>query len=172
MKAKNSKARRNSFLKFLLLFIITTGLIVGALYFDFNVLPNRENAVLRKQASDIEKENGFQKEFSRELFQLRGMIDSLDMSQDESNRLFLNNVLSNQTVKLKTSIPRRDSTYRYDMYSNIIWSYAEIQKLKNELHSYADIKEDLEKYKEANRDCEEELKEAQRNLDIYRNSSN
>ncbi|MGB0789418.1 MAG: type VI secretion system TssO, partial [Marinirhabdus sp.] len=46
MKAKNQKARRSSFLKFLLLFVVTLLIVVTAFFFDFKIMPFKENKVL------------------------------------------------------------------------------------------------------------------------------
>ncbi|SHJ03186.1 hypothetical protein SAMN04488096_10746 [Mesonia phycicola] len=169
MKAKNGKARRNSFLKFFLLFILTTGMIVLALFFDFNAIPLKENEVLRTQAIKIEKEIQFQAEFSEDIKLVRDMIDSLDIPGQ--NRAFLNNILGSQIVKLQEKVPVKDSTYRYDMYNNIIWSFAEIQKLKEELNSYSDVEERISKYKEALDKCRSELQEEKRTVDALRRSN-
>ncbi|WP_339702533.1 type VI secretion system TssO [uncultured Marixanthomonas sp.] len=169
MKAKNRKARRNSFLKFFLLFILTTAIIVVALFFDFNVMPFKENKVLRNQAVEIEKEIQFQEGFSKDIQLLRDMVDSLDIPGQ--NRAFLNSMLSSQIVKLQEKIPVKDSTYRYDMYNNVIWSFAEIQKLKEELNSYSDVEERITEYKEELEKCRDELKEEKRTVDALRRNN-
>lgn len=166
MKAKNSKARRSSFLKFLLLFILTVSIIVVAFYFDFKVMPFKENKVLRTQVSLVEKEVRFQEDFSQDIKTLRGMVDSLDIPGQ--NRAFLNSMLSAQIVRLKEKIPVRDSTYRYEMYNNIIWSFAEIQKLKDQLSSYSDVEERINEYKEALDKTRMELNEEKRTVDALR----
>ncbi|PZW41557.1 hypothetical protein LX95_01238 [Mesonia algae] len=169
MKAKNRKARRNSFLKFFLLFILTTSIVVVALFFDFNVMPIKENKVLRQQAVEIEKEMQLQEDFSKDIQLLKGMVDSLDIPGQ--NRAFLNSMLSSQIVKLQEKVPVKDSTYRYDMYNNIIWSFAEIQKLKEELNSYSDVEERITEYREELAKCRDELKEEKRTVDALRRNN-
>ncbi|WP_026449507.1 type VI secretion system TssO [Aequorivita capsosiphonis] len=169
MKAKNRKARRSSFFKFFLLFIVTVLLIVVALFFDFKTMPFKENKVLRTQAAQIEKENQFQEGFSEDLKGLRGMIDSLDIPGQ--NRAFLNSMLSAQIVKLQEKIPVKDSTYRYDMYNNIIWSFAEIQKLKEQVSSYSDVEKRITEYKEELDKCRDQLSEEKRTVDALRRSN-
>ncbi len=166
MKAKNTKARRSSFLKFLLLFILTVSIIVVAFYFDFKVMPFKENTVLRTQVTQVEKEVRFQEGFSQDIKTLRGMVDSLDIPGQ--NRAFLNSMLSAQIVKLQEKIPVKDSTYRYEMYNNIIWSFAEIQKLKDQLSSYSDVEERINEYKEALDKTRSELNEEKRTVDALR----
>lgn len=169
MKAKNRKARRNSFLKFFLLFIVTVLIIVVALFFDFKIMPFKENKVLREQAAQIEKEIQFQEGFSEDIKMLKGMVDSLDIPGQ--NRAFMNSMLSAQIVKLQEKIPVKDSTYRYDMYNNIIWSFAEIQKLKEQVASYADVEERISQYKEELEKCRDELSEEKRTVDALRRNN-
>lgn len=166
MKAKNTKARRSSFLKFLLLFVLTVSIIVVAFYFDFKVMPFKENKVLRTHVTQVEKEVRFQEGFSEDIKTLRGMVDSLDIPGQ--NRAFLNSMLSAQIVKLQEKIPVKDSTYRYEMYNNIIWSFAEIQKLKDQLSSYSDVEERINEYKEALDKTRSELNEEKRTVDALR----
>ena len=47
MEAQNKKERRASIIKFSVLFAITTAVILGATYFDFNRMPLKENKVLK-----------------------------------------------------------------------------------------------------------------------------
>lgn len=169
MKAKNRKARRSSFLKFFLLFIVTVLIIVVALFFDFKIMPFKENKVLRAEAVQIEKEVKFQEGFSEDIKKLKGMVDSLDIPGQ--NRAFLNSMLSAQIVKLQEKIPVKDSTYRYDMYNNIIWSFAEIQKLKEQVDSYSDVEERISEYKEELEKCRDDLQESERTVDALRRSN-
>ncbi|MGB0948934.1 MAG: type VI secretion system TssO [Marinirhabdus sp.] len=166
MKAKNQKARRSSFLKFLLLFVVTLLIVVTAFFFDFKIMPFKENKVLRAQAAKVEKEIQFQEGFSKDIVTLKGMVDSLDIPGQ--NRAFLNSMLSAQIVKLQEKIPIKDSTYRYDMYNNIIWSFAEIQKLKEQLDSYKEVEERITEYKNELDKCRQELNEEKRTVDALR----
>ena len=62
MKPKNSKERRNSFLKFLALFLVTVGMIMAAVFFTYRV-PTKENALLREQSKVIDTAMEFQSGF-------------------------------------------------------------------------------------------------------------
>ena len=66
MKPKNIKERRNSFLKFLLLFLITSATIVTAIFFTFKV-PIKENNTLKAQAKRINRELTFQNSFFKKI---------------------------------------------------------------------------------------------------------
>ncbi|MBQ4821288.1 type VI secretion system TssO [Aquimarina sp. MMG016] len=166
MKPKNSKERRNSILKFSLLFLFTTALIVTAFYFDFDRVPFKENAVWRERSALIEKEMEYQKKFSKGMKEVRSLIDSLDVPGQ--NLQYLNQVISSKIVDLQKTIPKEDSTYRYDMYTNIIDSYVNIHDLKTKLREFDDVDERIEEYKEELEKTRKELNEANRYLDAVR----
>ncbi|MFD0862852.1 type VI secretion system TssO [Sungkyunkwania multivorans] len=167
MKPKNSKERRNSFLRFMLLFLITTALIVVTFFFDFNRVPLKENKVLRTESEMIEKELAFQKKFSDGMVDIKELIDSLDVPGQ--NIAYLNTVINSKIVDLQKSIPQKDSTYRYKMYNNIIDSYIDIQGYKEELRNYEDTDKIISQYKEELDRTRQELNEAMRALNAYRN---
>ena len=103
MKSKNSKERRNSILKFALLFVITTTLIVLAFFFDFSRVPLKENAVLRERSVSIEREVKFQEKFSSEMINIRSLLDSLDTPGQ--NTQYINALINSNIVDLEKSIP-------------------------------------------------------------------
>ncbi len=169
MKPKNVKERRNSFFKFLLLFLVTVGTIVTAVYFNFKV-PSKENELLKDQAKVIEKEIDFQSDFSEQMESIKRMIDSLETPG--VNIPFQNNLISKKLVNLQEKIPVKDSTYRYDMYTNIVSLFAELQETKDKLRDLKDAEMTIQEYKEALDNCKQDYKEVQRDLDIARRSSN
>lgn len=168
MKPKNSKERRVSFFKFLALFAVTITAILFAVYFNFKI-PNKENAILKEQVKGVEKEMIFQDGFSKEMKSIRGMIDSLDIKG--ANLSYQNSLISARLVDLQKTIPTRDSTYRYDMYSNIISTYAELQDAKIDLNKLKDSKSTIEEYKIALDKSRDELKQCERDLYIARGSN-
>ncbi|MDY8138347.1 type VI secretion system TssO [Aquimarina sp. 2201CG5-10] len=166
MKPKNSKERRNSILKFFLLFLFTTALIVTAFYFDFDRIPFKENAVWRERSALIEKEMQFQEKFSEGMIEVKSLIDSLDTPGQ--NLQYINALINSKIVDLQKSIPKEDSTYRYDMYTNIVNSYVDIQALKTKLKEFDDVDERIEEYQEELDKVRQELNEANRYLDALR----
>ncbi|OED39487.1 hypothetical protein AB834_00225 [PVC group bacterium (ex Bugula neritina AB1)] len=169
MKPKNSKERRDSILKFALLFLFTVALIVTAFFFDFDRVPFKENSVLRERTASIEKEMYFQEEFSGRMLEIKSLIDSLDIPGQ--NLSYINSMINSKIVDLQKSIPTEDSTYRYDMYSNIVNSYVDIQAMKSKLKEYDEIDKRMAEYKEELTRVREELNLANRNLDAYRLSN-
>ncbi|MDB2606704.1 type VI secretion system transmembrane protein TssO [Zobellia sp.] len=165
MKAKNSKERRISFLKFLALFLVTVFTIQAAVYFNYKV-PTKENSLLREQASTVKGEMEFQKKFFGKMQGLKRMIDSLDIPGQ--NTSYQNSLISAQIVELQNGIPVKDSTYLYDMHMSIVQLYVELQTAKDKLHDLKDAEETIKEYKTALESSNEELKEVRRELSIER----
>lgn len=168
MKPKNSKERQTAFLKYLLLFLVTVLTIVFAIYFNYKV-PNKENDLLKTQIKSVEKEMEFQNNFSDEMRAVKSMIDSLDIPGQ--NISYQNSLVSAKLVELQKTIPSKDSTYRYDMYTNIVNIYVELQDTKGELRSLNDAKSTIDEYKEALDRCRADLKQTERDLFIARGSN-
>ncbi|MDC1161814.1 type VI secretion system TssO [Tenacibaculum sp.] len=165
MKPKNIKERRNSFLKFLLLFVATIAMILIAVFFTFKI-PVKENEILKDQAGRIEKELKFQDTFSKSMTRVKRMIDSLDVPGQ--NISYQNSLISSKLVEMQKIIPRKDSTFKYDMYSGVVGLYVEIQKNKNRLRELKDAESIIEEYKEALEKSKTEYKQLERDLMIAR----
>ena len=168
MKPKNSKERRNSFLKFLALFLFTVAMVVTAVYFNFKV-PKKENQILKAQALNIKKEMDFQNNFNKEMSTVKNMIDSMDVPGQ--NISYQNSLISTKLVDMQKMIPTKDSTYRYDMYTNIVGLYIELQETKDRLRSLEDAESTIQEYKEAFEKCKDDYKEVERELYILRRSN-
>jgi hypothetical protein len=74
MKPKNLKERRKTFLRFLLLFLLTVASILTAVYFNFRV-PKKENKLLKTKVRIVKKEMEYQNNFFKEMKSIKNMID-------------------------------------------------------------------------------------------------
>ncbi len=169
MKPKNSKERTGSILKFLILFICTVTLIVVAFFFDFDRLPFKENVTLRNHKASVERELVFQEKFSGGMTEISSLLDSLDI--EGQNISHTNTLIDEEIGELKKSIPTKDSTYRYNMYTNIVDSYVKLQELKGKLKEYDEMNARIESYTREIDQLRTELSFCQRDLDAFRNSS-
>ena len=165
MKAKNEKERNKSFLKFLALFIVTTLLIVGAVYINYRV-PHKENELLRKRTELLNNEIEFQKGFAIDIERTRNLLDSLDLKGQ--NIAYLNDLISQKLVGIQGGLPAKDSTFRYTMYKNILDILVDYQKSKKELNALSDAKNQIQEYQTELEKIQEELDQAKRDLDILR----
>jgi hypothetical protein len=168
MKPKNLKERRKTFLRFLLLFLFTVASVLTAVYFNFKV-PKKENKLLKTQVRIVKKEMEYQDNFFKEMKSIKGMIDSLDVPGQ--NISYQTSMISTKLVDLQKAFPTKDSTYKYDMYTSIVGLYVELQNTKDELRSLVDAKSTIEEYKDVLDKCREDLKQAERDLFIARNSN-
>ena len=169
MKPKNVKERRNSFLKFLLLFIVTVGTIVTAVYFNFKV-PTKENDLLKQEAVSIKKEREFQNDFSNEMLGVKKLFDSLNVPS--TNKNYVNTLISSKLADLQKKIPIKDSTYRYDMYVNIVKLNLDLLNAKERLYELRDAESTIKEYKETLESCKDDYKQIQREIDVFRRRSN
>lgn len=165
MKPKNIKERRNSFLKFLLLFLVTTATVVTAVFFTFKI-PVKENSMLKGQAKVFSKEMKFQDSFFDRMKKVKGLIDSLDVPGQ--NVSYLNSLISKDLVELQKSIPRKDSTFKYDMYTDVVKLYVDVQEMKDKLRDLKDAENTIEQYKAELEKTQQDFKQLERDLLIAR----
>ena len=168
MKPKNNKERNSSFLKFLLLFLVTTGTVVGAVYFNYKV-PSKENELLREQAKIMDEEMSYQSSFYEEMIATKLMIDSLDAPG--ANIKYLNSLISDKLVVLQKSIPTKDSTHLFDLHNSIVETYVELQETKDKLLELRDAESTIAEYEKALENCRADLKSTERELYIERRSN-
>ncbi|WP_299438963.1 type VI secretion system TssO [uncultured Aquimarina sp.] len=170
MKPKNSKERRNSVLKFALLFLFTVALIVTAFFFDFDRVPLKENEVLRERSASVEKDVKFQKDFSKGMFKIEKLIDSLNRPDKKEDLYYINRSLESEIGDLSETIDPNDTTYRYKMYVNIVSSYRQIKEMKDLLSKQEEEFKELEEYKIALEKTREQLERSKSDLDLCRAS--
>jgi len=143
MKPKNSKERRNSFLKFILIFLLTVGTIVTAVFFNFQIA-DKENEVLKEQAMLVREELKFQAEFANKMERVSLMIDSLTAPGAQVS--FDNAEIGNRLSELQSSIPRKDSTANYELYDKIVKTFVKLQKSQNRLIDVREVEEQINEF--------------------------
>ncbi|NVJ89048.1 MAG: hypothetical protein HWD82_06370 [Flavobacteriaceae bacterium] len=168
MKAINNKERQKAYFKFLFLFLATNIIIVCAIYYDFKI-PKKENELFKSKIELSKFETDFQRRFFNNMKSINVMLDSLDIPGQ--NLSYQNSLISAKLVELKKSIPTKDSTFKYDMYSNIINLFVELQTLKSEVVAMSDSKRAIEEYKAALDRCRTDLKQTERDLYIARGAN-
>lgn len=139
-----------------------------AAFYGFNV-PKKENELLRKMSEDVYENEQADRSFSEHMETVKHLIDSMDMPG--INTPYMERLVSAELADLQASLPLEDSTYRRQMYSNIIQTYLELKNAKSILvetkdasAQAADCNNIIDRYKD-------ELEQAQRDLDICRQLS-
>lgn len=164
MDILNKKERTSAFLLFLLMFIITTGVLFFAVFFNYR-LPLKENEVLKNENDKILAEFNFQKKFSEKIEHIGVLIDSLDKSPESFQ--FIEQNISFELVELKEKIPA-DSDQSLKLYDNVILTITDLVNAKKLLLQVNDSKKEIDMlntqikaYEEENKDLIRELRLAQ-----------
>jgi hypothetical protein len=129
MKPLNSEERKKSFLKFLALFIITTGLIVTAVFFGVQV-PFKQNDRLRKQVSGFEHQKAFTEKFDVVLSDVKSSLDTINRAGVQAE--LADGKISEQLKGMNAMIDA-DSASAKRFYQNVVQNLAELQIAKKQL---------------------------------------
>jgi Type VI secretion system, TssO len=148
MDILNKKERSSAFLLFLLMFVITTGTLVYALFFNYR-LPLKENEVLKSENEKIGKEAKFNIEFSEKLEHIGKLVDSLDKAPEKFP--FLEQTINVELVQLQK---KADSLEGSKLYGNVIISINKLVNAKKTLSQLTDSKGAIEKLTEENKSLE------------------
>lgn len=165
MKPQNTKERNIAFLKFILLFVATSGLIVMAVFFGTQ-LPVKENAYLRDKMRKLEAQVQTERQFAQKMEGIKSLLDSMDVPNVNAD--YMQQLISSELASVQSTIPSSDSSYRHSMYSNIMQTYLELKTAKHSLIRMQDVKLSMEEYSKLVEQYSEELKQTQRDLDICR----
>jgi len=169
MKPLNKKERSKAFINFIWMFLFTSLLIVGAVYFDFRV-PLKENKVLKKDNTKLRKEYDFQMQFIGGVKDVKINLDSINM--EGQNVFFLEQLVSRKLATMKEAIPSDGIAEQKAYYDYVIQLCLELQTAKRELRDLQGMKTMINDYKENLQRYKDEFNQAKRDLDICRQLSN
>ncbi len=165
MEVLNKKERTSSFLIFLLFFIITVGIIVGAVYFDFYI-PKKELAHLREENYKMQAEFSFQEQFAKKLEEVKKYTDSLGVKGQD---FYYNQQLANNTIiDMQKMIPVGDSLARNNMYDNMVLAYRQIVQDKKTINLLGGSKEEIDNLIQQIETYKKEYEIVKRDLEICR----
>jgi len=168
MKPQNTKQRNIAFIKFIFLFIITTGLIVIAVFFGYRT-PHKENAYLLEKIKTMENQIAEERRFVSQIENIKSLIDSLDMPNVNAD--YLQQLIGSYLADIQNSVSQSDTTFRKKMYSNIIQSYLELKTTKHSLIKMKDVKMTMDECSKLLDKFKADLEQSQRDLDICRQLS-
>jgi hypothetical protein len=167
MDILNKKERLSAFLLFLLMFIITTGVLFSAILFNYK-LPLKENEVLKNENDKILAEFNFQKKFSDKVEHIGVLIDSLDKAPESFQ--FIEQSITFELVELKEKIPA-DSDQSLKLYDNVIITIKDLVNAKKLLLQVNDSKKEIDLLNNQIKAYEEENKDLMRDLELTRQLS-
>jgi hypothetical protein len=168
MKPQNAKERNIAFIKYILLFIVTAGLIVLAVFFGMR-LPIKENAYLREKIRTMEQQIGEERRFIGKIQNIKVVIDSMELPNVNAD--YLQQLVSSELADVQNMVPTNDTTFRKKMYSSIIQTYLELKNAKNSLIKMKDIKLTMDECSKLVDKYKSDVEQTQRDLDVCRQLS-
>ena len=162
MDILNKKERLNAFLLFLLMFFITTGVLITAIYFNFK-LPLKENEVLKTENDKMNAQFTFNKVFTEKMEGISKLVDSLDNAPDSFQ--FIEQSINYELVDLKEKIPN-DSVVNPKLYENIILTVKSYVNVKKKLFLSKDSKKEVDDLKDEIKELEDDAKDLARKLEM------
>jgi hypothetical protein len=163
----NNKLRTEAYLKFLLFFVITVFIVISAVYFDVRI-PSKDNDILREKITTYENQVFNQQQFITAAQSAKSLIDSM-------NKLGQYNALLDREIAKQLEIMRAPGNQNNSFYTtmnkdvfNVLYDYNELNK---KFIGSKDVTQQVEKLRNELSQCDAKRAEAERDLDIYRNSS-
>jgi hypothetical protein len=155
MKPLNAEERKRSFLKFLGLFVITTLLIVTAVYFGYKV-PFKQNEELKERIAIVEKEKTFADDFSARMKETKVLLDSVMLPGVQSE--LVDGHISENLKKMNAMTDAQPAGSQ-EIYRNIVRNFADLQIAKKQLREVsgkdATVGECQQKLAQANADLQQ-----------------
>ena len=129
MKPLNSEERKKAFTSFLLFFIITIAITVGAVYFGMQV-PFAQNERLKDQVSKFQRENAFADAFSQKMGETKGMLDSVNKNGVQAT--IVDGQIT-ENIKRLNAMVDADSSANKALYHSMVQSFVDLQIAKTGL---------------------------------------
>ena len=148
MEPKNSAARKKTFLSFLLLFVLSTAIIV-VLAFSSTRVPIKDNDILKKQVAALDHEREFSKNFMAQMTAIASLLDSINTTAISSADL-IDGEISTGITKLNVMVDL-DSVQNKDLYRSVVLNISDLQRAKKQLRKATEADTDINK---ANRENE------------------
>jgi len=134
MQPQNVQERKKAFSRFLILYIITTAIIIGAVYFGMQV-PFQQNKKLKEQMATIEKERDFGQDFFTKLRETKSLLDSVNKPGVQAE--LIDGQIDSKLQQL-TAMVEKDSVSAKQLYQELIKTYFEIKDDKKRIRAGGD----------------------------------
>lgn len=129
MKPLNTAERKKSFTAFLLFFIVTVVLIVGAVYFGMQV-PFVQNERLKEQVSSFQHEQAFAETFAQKMNETKRLLDSVNKNGVQAT--IVDGQIT-ENIKRLNALADTDSSARKQLYHDMVQSFVDLQIAKQGL---------------------------------------
>jgi hypothetical protein len=124
LRVLNARERNEAFLQFIVFFVLTTALVVGAIYFDYR-LPLTEIKHLREEVSVQEAQSQNQVRFVAKMEEAKLYLDSLSKTPSSAKMLELQ---LNDVIKELTQLQQKDESVYGKMNATIVETFIELQQ--------------------------------------------
>ncbi|TWP27723.1 hypothetical protein ETU08_06765 [Apibacter muscae] len=168
MEILNKKERFISFIIFISLFLITTLIIIWALFYNV-YLPKRENAQLKKENKALITEFRYQARFENQMEDLKKFIDSIDLpKQDLNTSFYFQQKAINKIIEIEQGIPKEDSVRRGLLYKNFLLTSRSLIDAKKTIKTYGQSKSEIDTLLAQIVTYKKQIELMKRDLDICR----
>ena len=163
----NAKERDTAFWKFLAFFLLSTLLVVSAIYFDTRI-PAKDNAIMREQIGAYKTQAVAQEKFVRSMDDAKALIDSL--TRPGSNAVYLNQQIAAKIREL-AQLQYKDSSMYTRLNKNVLDIFLRYQEATNKAASIGDLPRQLDDYRMKYEQAQRDLDNTRRDLDVLRRSN-
>lgn len=162
MEPKNKTERKKTFYSFLLLFFLSTAIIV-LLAFSSTRVPVKVNSLLQKQVEVSDHEREFSINF---LSQMTGIVSLLDTinATTSSNADLIDGQISMGVQKL-TILIDMDSVQNKELYRSVVLNLSDLQRAKKQLRKSTEGSSDINSLKRDNENLENKLEDCKNKND-------
>lgn len=162
MQPINKDERRKAFINFLLLFILSTGIIVAIVFFSIQV-PFKQNKQLTKQIGDFQRERDFSQNFFIKMSSINNMLDSINTKSLRPD--LLDGDITEAIKKLNSEV-NSDSASNKNIYANVVQIMADLQSSKKQLRERTGKDDNINELKKTIDDLSAKL-----NQSLYREAN-
>lgn len=156
MQPKNTVARKKTFFSFLLLFALSTVIIV-LLAFSSTLVPIKDNAILKKQVGVLDHEREFSKNFMSEMTKVVLLLDTINSTSITTADL-IDGDISTGVTKLNIMVDA-DSVQNKDLYRSIVLNIVDLQRAKKYLRKCTEADTDINEVKRENETLSNQLEQ-------------
>jgi hypothetical protein len=163
MQPKNKTERKKTFYSFLLLFVLSTAIIV-LLAFSSTRVPVKVNSLLQKQVEVSDHEREFAINFLSQMTGIVSLLDTINATAG-SNADLIDGQISMGVQKL-TILIDMDSVQNKELYRSVVLNLSDLQHAKKQLRKSTEGDGDVNSLKRDNENLENKLQDCKDKNDL------
>jgi hypothetical protein len=163
MEPKNKAERKKTFYSFLLLFFLSTVIIV-LLAFSSTRVPVKVNSLLQKQVEVSDHEREFSINFLSQMTSIVSLLDTVNTTAS-TNADLIDGQISMGVQKLTIMIDM-DSVQNKELYRSVVLNLSDLQRAKKQLRKSTEGDTDINGLKRENENLENKLDECKNKNDL------